>query len=69
MSVMLLGFIMALADALPEPARVAAARTGNAGLYAAGLAGLLAAVTLAAVVIRRRGKERRGPRVKKGGQG
>jgi hypothetical protein len=50
---MLLGFIAALADALP-PEHVAAARSGGrAGLYVAGLAAV-AAVVLAAALIRRR---------------
>jgi len=56
---LLLGFVTALADAVPEPVRVAAATSeSRVGLYVAGLAGALAAVVTGVLLVRRRrGKE------------
>jgi hypothetical protein len=48
------GLITVLADAVPEPARVAAARSSNAGLYVAALAFVAAVAVSGVVLIRRR---------------
>ena len=53
------GFITVLADAIAEPARVAAStRESHAGLYVAGLA-LAAAVAVSGLVLVRRGRGKR----------
>jgi hypothetical protein len=49
------GLITLLADAVPEPVRVAASRTeSHAGLYLAGVAGAAAVVISGVLLIRRR---------------
>jgi nitrate reductase gamma subunit len=52
------GFVTALADAVAEPARVAAATSeSRAGLYVAGLAGAAAIAAVGLILLRRgRGK-------------
>jgi hypothetical protein len=51
-----LGFLTALADAVAEPVRVAAAtRESHVGLYVAGLAGA-ATIAAAGVILVRRGR-------------
>jgi len=53
-----LGFVTALADAVAEPVRVAAATSeSRVGLYVAGLAGA-AAIAAVGLILLRRGREK-----------
>ena len=59
MTRLIFGFMTVLADAIAEPARVAAAtHESRAGLYVAGLA-LAAAVAISGLVLVRRGRGKR----------